>query len=433
MSVDDLQDPTRSEGKSRKAAFAAFSGAFIEWYDFYLYGIASALVFPQLFFADADASVSLMASFGAFAAGFIARPIGALLFGHFGDRHGRKTMLIITVLIMGVCTLLMGLVPTYESIGWWAPAALITLRIVQGLGIGGEFGGGALVALENAPSRKRGLMGSFHQLGTPMGLLVSTGVFSLVQLLPESSFLAWGWRIPFLLSGVFLVFALFLRSSLPETEVFRKRKIQEPARHIPLMSLLREQPGYLLLGLGARMADAVTFNVINVFGIAYATSTLGLSQQMMLTGFVMSAAVQVFLTPLIGMFSDRVGRRPVYMAGIVVCAIGGLAYFPLLSTGEAWVVWPTIIVVQAVGTGLMFTIQGTFFAEMFSTRVRYTSLGMIYQGSALLGGAPTPLIAAALASAFAGSYWGPALYLFAMTLVSLACVIAITETYRSEL
>lgn len=419
-------------GHSRRAAFAAFIGAFIEWYDFYLYGIASAIVFPQLFFSNADGTIGVMASFGAFAAGFIARPLGALIFGHFGDRHGRKKMLILTVIIMGVCTLAMGLLPDYHTIGWLAPAGLITLRIIQGLGIGGEFGGGALVALENAPQRKRGLMGSFHQLGTPMGLLVSTGVFTLVEMMPEASFFSWGWRIPFLISGVFLVIALIARTGLPETEAFRRNDtIAE--KHIPLMSLLRDQPRHLLLALGARMTDAVTFNVINVFGIAYATSSLGLSHTVMLTGFILSASVQIFLTPLIGMVSDRIGRRPIYLAGIVVCGIGGLAYFPLLSTGNALVVWPTIIVVQAVGTGLMFAIQGTLFAELFTTRVRYTGLGMVYQGSALLGGAPTPLIAMSLVTLFDGSYWGAAGYLFAMACLSFFCVLTLRETYQDAL
>lgn len=422
----------RPAGSTRKALTAAVSGSFLEWYDFNLFGIAAGLVFPRLFFTNASPTVALIESFGAFAAGFVMRPVGAVVFGHFGDRIGRRRMLLITVSIMGGCTFLIGLLPTFDTIGVLAPILLITLRLFQGFGIGGEFGGGALVALENAPSGRRGVMGSVHQLGTPAGLLAATGIFAIMQTLPEEQWLSWGWRVPFLLSGLFLFVAIYIRRALPETEVFRA-DTAEPVRRMPVIALLREHPRNVLLAIGARMADAVTYNVINVFGIAFATTQLGLDKQLMLTGFVIAAAIEIVLIPIIGAVSDRIGRRPVYAFGIVVCGLGGFAYFPALASGNTMIAWLAIVIMLAVGTGCMFAIQGTLFAEMFSTHTRYTGIGVAYQGSALIGGGPTPAIAAALAAVFAQSFWPVAIYLAAVCTISLICILLARETYHSEL
>lgn len=415
----------------RKAVSAAFAGAFIEWYDFYLYGTAAALVFPQIFFPEADPTVSLLQSFGSFAAGFLMRPIGAVVFGHFGDRIGRKNMLILTVLLIGICTFGIGLLPGFEQIGVWAVVLLLLARLIQGFGIGGEFGGGSLVALENAPAGKRGLMGSFHQMGTPAGLLVSTGVFSLMQLLPEEDFMSWGWRVPFLLSGVFVIAAFLIRRSLPETPAFEAD--EDEVRTVPFFSLLREGWRNLLLGIGARMTDAVTYNIINVFAISFVTTYLDLPSTLILVGFTISAAFQVVLLPVFGAWSDRVGRKPVYLTGIVICAIGSLFYFPILQLDEPLTTWAIIIVIHAVGTGLMFSIQGAFFAEMFGTRMRYTGLGVVYQSSSLLGGAPTPAIAVALTSVFLGSYWPAVIYLVAMCVISAVCVLIAADNSKVDL
>lgn len=431
MAASDRPATASPQRSTRRALLASVSGSFLEWYDFYLFGTAAALVFPELFFPESSETAAFLQSFGTFAAGFVMRPLGAVVFGHFGDRLGRRRMLLITVVLMGGCTFLIGALPTYAALGGFAPLLLVLLRLVQGVGIGGEFGGGALVALENAPTGRRGVMGSIHQMGTPAGLLVATGAFSLVQLLPDPQLDSWGWRVPFLLSGAFLVLAVYIRRSLPETDVFRAE--DDGARTFPLVSLLREHSKNIALATGARMADAVTFNVINVFGIAYATSELGVGKAMMLNGFVVAAAVEILAIPLIGHISDRVGRRPVYMFGISVCLVTAVAYFPLLSTGDRWVVWATIVVALAVGTGCMFAIQGTLFAELFGTRTRYTGLGVAYQTSALIGGAPTPAIATALAAAFAQSFWPVAIYMAAVCVLSLVCVALASETYRDDL
>lgn len=421
----------RRAATPRQALTAAISGSFLEWYDFYLFGTAAGLIFPGLFFPNSSPTAGVIESFGTFAAGFVMRPVGAVLFGHFGDRIGRRRMLLITVSLMGSCTFLIGVLPTYQSVGALAPLLLVLLRLIQGIGIGGEFGGGALVALENAPTGRRGVMGSIHQVGTPVGLLAATGFFALAQQLPESSLHAWGWRVPFLLSAVFLSIAIYIRRSLPETRTFQVD--QEKQKRMPLLALLRDHPKNVLLAIGARMADAVTFNVINVFGIAFATNHLGMSKSAMLNGFVLSSGVEIVLIPIIGGLSDRVGRRPIYMFGIIVCGSLGFAYFPALSTGNVALAWLMIVLMHAVGTGCMFSLQGTLFAEMFSTHTRYTGIGVAYQISALIGGAPTPAIAAALAAGFAQSFWPVTLYLAVICAISLVCLILAKETFRSSL
>ncbi|GAA2756310.1 MFS transporter [Actinopolymorpha rutila] len=415
----------------RRAMIAAASGSFLEWYDFYLFGIAAGLVFPQLFFPGQSETAGLLNSFGTFAAGFVMRPVGAVVFGHWGDRIGRRRMLLFTVLLMGLGTFVIGLLPTYDTLGAVAPLLLVLVRLVQGIGIGGEFGGGALVALENAPRGRRGAMGSVHQMGTPLGLLVATGVFALIQLLSESQVEGWAWRVPFLLSGLFVLIAAYIRRSLPETRAFQADR--EPVRRLPIAGLLRDHPRNVLLATGARLADAVTFNVINVFGIAFASTQLGVGKGIMLTGFVIAAAVEIVVIPVVGIISDRVGRRPVYLFGTLMCVVVAFAYFPLLATGNTLVVWLTIVVALAIGTGSMFAIQGTYFAEMFSTSTRYTGLGVAYQVSALVAGAPTPAIATALASAWSQSWWPVAIYMAVVCVVSAVCVLLSAEARDVDL
>ena len=417
----------------RRAALAGFLGSLMEWYDFYLFGTAAALVFGRLFFPSSSPAAGTLAAFAAFAVGFISRPVGAVIFGHVGDRIGRKYALLATAALMGVGTFLIGVLPTYDSIGVWAPVLLVFLRVLQGLGIGGEWGGAALIALEHAPPGRRGLVGSFPQMGTPAGLLISTGAFALTTLMPGDSFMEWGWRLPFLLSVVFLVPALYIRSRVEETPAFQAMAQASAPASFPVLDLFRHSRRHMLLATGARLADAATFNVINVFGIAYAATQLGVSRGMMLTGFVIAAAVEIPAVPLIGMLSDRVGRRPVYLAGIAFSGLFIFAYFPLLQHNTPASVYLAIVLALAVGTSLMYAIQSSFFSKLFGPSVRYTGISVAYQLSALIGGAPTPLIAAALVGWAGGAWWPVAVYLVAVCSVSFVCVCMLAETSRGDL
>lgn len=419
----------------RRAALAGFLGSLMEWYDFYLFGTAAALVFDKLFFPDFSPAAGVLASFGTFAVGFVSRPVGAVLFGHIGDRIGRKYALVATTLIMGLGTLAIGFIPDFRSIGAWAPGLLIVLRLVQGIGIGGEWGGAALVALEHAPAGKRGLIGSLPQMGTPMGLLLSTGVFALVSQLPSDAFMNWGWRVPFWTSAVLLLVTLFIRLNVRETPVFEKSRAEAKAKKSrpPVIELFLQHPKNIVLATGARLADAAAFNVINVFGISYASHQLGISRNVMLDGFVVAAAVELVLVPLIGALSDRVGRRYVYMFGVIFSGAFGFAYFPLIASGSTFLAWLAIVLALAVGTGFMYAIESSFFSELFGTGVRYTGISLGYQISALIGGAMTPLIASALSVAAGGAWWPVALYLAFVCAISFVCVWLAAETSTRDL
>ena len=422
-----------ARGDMRRAAIAGFIGSLMEWYDFYLFGTASALVFGKLFFPSVSPAAGTLAAFATFAVGFISRPIGAVLFGHIGDRVGRRYALLATALLMGLGTLAIGVLPTYDAIGVWAPVLLVVLRLLQGLGIGGEWGGASLVALEHAPTGRRGFVGSLPQMGSPMGLLLSTLAFAVMNRMDPDSFAAWGWRVPFLISGLFLVAAIYIRLAVEETPAFLKAKAAGEQAALPIVTLFRLYRRNIALATGARLADAVVFNAINVFGISYAAVTLKVDRGTMLSGFVVAAGVEVVLLPLIGALSDRVGRRPIYLAGVVLSGLFIFAYFPLLQTGSTLLAWFAIVMALSVGTGLMFAIQSSFFSELFGTNVRYTGISIGYQLSALIGGAPTPLIASALVFWAGGAWWPVAVYVSAVCAVSAVCVYLAAETHRFDL
>src|SRR3954469_24852735 len=303
----------------KKVAFASFIGTTIEWYDFFLYGTAAALVFGDLFFPKAEPAVGTLAAFGTYAVGFAARPLGGVVFGHFGDRVGRKTMLVLALIIMGTATFLIGCLPTFDSVGVLAPILLVTLRFVQGIGVGGEWGGAVLMAVEHAPKGRRGFFGSWPQMGVPAGLALSTTVFAIVRgLTTDDTFSAWAWRVPFLLSAVLVVVGLVIRVRLMESPVFQKVQESQTASRKPIVDVIKEQPRDVLTAMGMRVAENGIFYVYTVFFLAYGEDTLKLSEETMLIGVGIAASTGFFTCPFSGPRSDRFGRKPLYMAGAIV-------------------------------------------------------------------------------------------------------------------
>jgi MFS transporter, MHS family, shikimate and dehydroshikimate transport protein len=411
---------------------ASFIGTALEWYDFFLYGTAAALVFNQLFFPTVDPLAGTMAAFATYAVGFLARPIGGVLFGHFGDRVGRKMVLVTSLMLVGISTFLIGLLPTYETAGAWAPALLVTLRFVQGLGVGGEWAGAVLMVVENTNPRHRGFAASWVQAGAPTGLLLATAVFGLTAMLPHDSFLAWGWRLPFLLGILLTGVGLFLRVRLFETPYFVQALAEKPEPGLPLWHVIRRHPRNVLLALGARVAENGFYYFFTVFGLSYGTHELGIPQSTLLNGVVVGATIHLFATPLFGALSDRIGRKPVYLGGAVFLAGFAFPFFWLMQTRTALGVW-TGITLGLIGHAAMYGPQAAFLSELFGTRVRYTGTSLGYQLAAPLSGGVAPLVATALLAWAGGDPWPVGVYLIGMAAVTIVSVILAAETYRRDL
>ena len=327
--------PRTSSGKQRSMASVVFAGSIgtvIEWYDFLIYGTAAALVFNSLFFPNVDPLTGTLAALGAYAAGFFARPVGGILFGHFGDRIGRKTMLMITMAVMGLGTFCVGLLPTYHQIGIWAPILLITLRIVQGIGLGGEWGGASLVVLEHAPAARRGFYGSLVQVGFPLGMLTSTGAFALAATLPQASFVTWGWRVPFLLSIGLLGVGWFVRRRVAETPVFEDIKRRGDIALSPFLETILRNPRSFLVAIGLKISEVSWVYILTIFAVVYATTKLGVSKQLMLDAIIVAALVAVAAIPLFGWLSDIFGRRALYFAGTLFTMSFAFPLFWLLDS-----------------------------------------------------------------------------------------------------
>jgi MFS transporter, MHS family, shikimate and dehydroshikimate transport protein len=417
----------------RKVALASFVGTTIEWYDFFLYGTAAALVFEQLFFPDAEPLVGTLLAFSTYAVGFAARPIGGIVFGHFGDRIGRKSMLVLSLLIMGVATFLIGCLPTHASIGVLAPVLLVILRFAQGIGVGGEWGGAVLMSVEYAPPGRRGVFGSWPQMGVPAGLLLSTSVFAIVQATTsEAAFLSWGWRIPFLVSAVLVGVGLFIRLRIMESPAFQRVKETKTEAPKPIVDVVRKYPREVLVAMGMRVAENGAFYILTVFVLAYGEDELGLSKNTMLTGVIIAAAIGLVTVPLFGALSDRVGRRPLYLAGAVVTTLWAFPLFGLLNTESPVLIWLAIVIGVNLGHDLMYGPQAAFFAELFGTRVRYSGASLAYQLASVFAGGFAPLIATALLAAGDGSPTLVALYVTAMGLISVVATLFASETFRND-
>mgnify|MGYP002621584660 CR=1 FL=1 len=423
--------PTPETSVSR-VVLASFIGTTIEWYDFFLYGTAAALVFNQLFFPTLDPKAGTMAAFGTYAVGFFARPVGGIVFGHFGDRMGRKSMLVTTLMLMGSATFLIGVLPTYDQIGVAAPAMLVFLRFVQGFGVGGEWGGAVLMTVEHGHRGRRGLYASWVQAGVPAGLLLATGVFNACTLLPESAFMSWGWRIPFLLGIGLLGVGMFIRLQVFESPLFAEVRDRQKQAGLPVLEVLRQYPRNLLLAMGARFAENGSFYVFTVFILSYATEQLSVSRTVVLNGVLIASAVQFFVIPVFGILSDRIGRRPVYLCGAAGLAAFAFPFFWLVdSTSNG-------LIILAIVSGLivhaaMYAPQAAFFSELFGTSVRYTGASIGYQLASPLAGGLAPLISMALLEWAGGRPWPVAIYLIVLSAITLVSVWLAAETHRAEL
>ncbi|MFO0822432.1 MAG: MFS transporter [Gemmataceae bacterium] len=411
---------------------ASFIGTAIEWYDFFLYGTAAALVFNRLFFPTADPVAGTMAAFGTYAIGFLARPLGGIVFGHYGDRFGRKSALVVTLMIVGLSTFFMGLLPTYEMVGVWAPVLLIALRFVQGLGVGGEWGGAVLMVAESGNPRWRGFSASWVQAGAPVGLLLATGVFGLVSLLPETEFLAWGWRVPFLLGVLLTGVGLFLRVKVLESPLFAAVIAEKPAEGPPLFEVLRKHPRNVVLAMGCRIAENGFYYFFTVFCLSYGTQYVGLSRELVLEGVLLGAVAHLIATPLFGALSDVIGRKPVYLGGAVFLAAFAFPFFWMVEERTTAWVWGAIVI-GMVGHAAMYGPQAAFLSELFGTRVRYTGASLGYQLAAPLSGGLAPLIATALLVWSGGKPWPVGVYLVGMALVTIVSMVLAAETRCREL
>ncbi len=428
------------ERSMHKVAMTALAGTSIEWYDFFLYGAAAALVFPTAFFGEVSESTALILSLLTFAAGFIARPIGGIIFGHYGDKVGRKKTLVVALLLMGIASTLIGLLPTYAMIGVTAPILLTLLRFAQGLAIGGQWGGAMLLVTESAPSNQRGYYGAFAQAGAPLGVILANLAFIITSAsLPEESFISWGWRIPFLASAILIGISMYVQLTMEDTKAFKElqnlQKNQDkientPIRKSPVVEALIKYPKRIALAAGAFLSIQVTFYILVAFLLAYGVQSAEMSRDDMLTAVLIGSAIMVPIQFIFSSYSDRNGRKGVFMAGAILTALWAFAIFPLVDTSNFWL----IVIAVTIGLSLlsmMYGPQAAFFTELFSTEVRYSGATLGYQLGAIAGGAFAPTIAAKLWTDF-DIFW-VSVYIAFASVLTLISVMLLSETYQTNL
>lgn len=430
MTAGSMGDVSEKDSTSvRKAAFASAIGNTIELYDFLIYGTASAVVFNKLFFPTGDPVVGTLLAFATFGAGFFARPLGAAVIGHFGDRLGRRRMLVITLGMTGICTALIGLLPTYGQVGIWATLSLVVLRLVQGFFLGGEQGGAVLMAVEHAPENRRGWYGGWTFLGSPAGLFLATGAFSAATVIAGEDFMVWGWRIPFLLSLVLVGVGLYVRLRLAESPEFARIRAQGQRSRIPFAEALRSSWRQILLSAGVNLGFNMFIFILATFLLSYGTNRLGVSENLMLAGSLCGSATQILGILLFAWMSDRIGRVPVMLGGGIFLGLYAFPMFWLLDTATpVWIV--LAMVLGYAGSAALFGPMAAFCAELFRTHVRYTGVSLGYQSGAVLGGGLSPFVATALLGFSGGASWPVALYLLVGAAITVGCLLIVGDSRR---
>lgn len=412
---------------SKRVLVASLVGSSIEWFDYFLYGTVAGLVFNKIFFPAEDPTVGLLLSYASFALAFFIRPLGGIIFSHIGDKIGRKRTLVLTLSLMGGATAAMGLLPTYETIGIMAPILLIALRLIQGIGLGGEWGGALLLAYEYAPENKKGLFGSIPQMGVTIGLLLGTLVMSLMTLMPDDAFMVWGWRIPFILSAILVIFGLWIRKGIDETPEFKKVQEKGEVAKVPLFETMRTHWREVLIAIGGKVVETAPFYIFGTFIVSYATNNLGFDSTSPLNAVTIATIITTLLIPIMGRLSDNAGRRPLYIWGTLLMIAFAFPYFWILNLKTN----ASLIIATVIGLGIIWApitaVLGTMFSEIFKSNVRYTGVSLGYQIGAAAAGGTAPLIATALLGAFNNSYVPVAIYIIFTSLISLISVMFVRE------
>lgn len=405
------------------AGWASMAGTTIEWYDFFLYGTAAALVFNKIFFPTLDPILGTLAAFATYGVGFIGRPLGGIVFGHFGDRIGRKSMLLVTLLMMGIPSMVIGLIPPYQRIGYWAAALLVAMRFLQGMAVGGEWGGAVLMAVEHAPPGRKGFFGSLPQTGVGFGLILSSLAMTAVTALPDADVLAWGWRIPFLASILLVIIGWVIRVRVPESPDFERVKALGAPVKAPVLDVLRRQPRELLIIIGARTAENTWFYLVITFALAYAANQLKIPRADMLHAITAGAVLSLFTMPFSGWLSDRIGQRRLFLIGLVIMCLFAAPFFAMLGTLHPATAWWAMVLGVGVVFPILYAPESQLFAAQFPPEIRYSGISLSVQIAGVLGGGVAPIIATALLAAGGGQPHYVVVYMIALGIVALLCTL----------